>query len=97
MYTYIHTHIHTHNTVKGVAAGSSPGYGVSLVAESTEGCIYGVDAVALPAQLPEDVGVRSIVCLFMYVCVYVCMYVCVCVYVCMYVRGRRRCVACTAA
>ncbi len=71
------THSHFH-TVKGAAAGSSPGYGVSLVAESTEGCIYGVDAVALPAQLPEDVGVRyvhthnaGLMCMYVYVCMHI--------------------------
>ena len=44
---------------KGQAAGASAGYGVSLVAESTEGCIYGADAAASPGELPDDVGERA--------------------------------------
>ena len=47
----------------GKAAGGSPGYGLSLVAETTTGCALGVDAVARTGDegepdTPDDVGAR---------------------------------------
>ncbi|EKX45286.1 hypothetical protein GUITHDRAFT_87185 [Guillardia theta CCMP2712] len=41
---------------KGNNAGNSSGYGVSLVAETTNGCLYGAEACAEGGQIPEDVG-----------------------------------------
>ena len=41
---------------KGASAGASPGYGVSLVAETTNGCLFGAEACGGPGQVPEDVG-----------------------------------------
>lgn len=51
---YVHT-----DAYKGAAAGGSPGYGMSLVAESTTGCLLAVDAHAGEGELPEDVGQRA--------------------------------------
>ena len=48
---YVHT-----DHYKGVAGGSSPGYGLSLVAESTTGCLVAIDVHAPEGALPEDVG-----------------------------------------
>ncbi|KAK9502537.1 hypothetical protein O3M35_011302 [Rhynocoris fuscipes] len=46
------------DVVKGQAAGKSPGFGGSLVAETTTGCKFTSDKVSLPAtrQIPEDLG-----------------------------------------
>lgn len=41
---------------KGASAGASAGYGVSLVAETTNGCLFGSEACGGAGQLPEDVG-----------------------------------------
>ena len=49
--TYIYT-----DHFKGARAGLCSGYGVSLVAETVGGCLYGAEAAAEPGQLPEDVG-----------------------------------------
>ena len=48
---YIHT-----DHYKGVAGGDSPGYGLSLVAESTTGCMVAIDNHAAEGAVPEDVG-----------------------------------------
>lgn len=41
---------------KGKEGGTSPGYGVSLVAQSTAGCVLGVERAAAVRELPEDLG-----------------------------------------
>jgi RNA 3'-terminal phosphate cyclase-like protein len=41
---------------KGKESGLSSGFGVTLVAESTTGCLMSSEVVAKPQQLPEDVG-----------------------------------------
>eukprot|EP00039_Didymoeca_costata_P002120 m.57649 g.57649 ORF g.57649 m.57649 type:complete len:363 (-) comp11122_c1_seq3:162-1250(-) len=44
---------------RGEEAGNSPGFGLSLVAESTEGALISADCVARPGELPEDLGKRA--------------------------------------
>lgn len=50
---------------KGDAGGSSPGYGLFLTAETTEGVIYQAEAVSRPKGeqgnpiLPEDIGIEA--------------------------------------
>jgi RNA 3'-terminal phosphate cyclase-like protein len=44
---------------KGDESGRSPGFGVSLVAETTTGCMLASEATATPGVLPEDLGSRS--------------------------------------
>ncbi|KAJ1483125.1 hypothetical protein T484DRAFT_2616214 [Baffinella frigidus] len=34
-------------------------FGVSLVAETTNGCLYGAEASAQPGQAPEEVGLNA--------------------------------------
>jgi RNA 3'-terminal phosphate cyclase-like protein len=51
---YIHT-----DQYKGALGGASPGYGVSMVAESTTGCLLAVDVHAEDGAVPEDVGRRA--------------------------------------
>ena len=40
---------------KGKESGNSSGFGMTVVAESTTGCLYASELVAKPQQLPEDV------------------------------------------
>eukprot|EP01104_Vermistella_antarctica_P011383 TRINITY_DN3170_c0_g1_i4.p1 TRINITY_DN3170_c0_g1~~TRINITY_DN3170_c0_g1_i4.p1 ORF type:complete len:360 (+),score=70.84 TRINITY_DN3170_c0_g1_i4:1460-2539(+) len=44
---------------KGSEAGLSPGYGVSLVAESDTKCLLSAESMACAGELPEDVGKRA--------------------------------------
>eukprot|EP00040_Diaphanoeca_grandis_P015053 m.76598 g.76598 ORF g.76598 m.76598 type:complete len:362 (+) comp24918_c0_seq1:207-1292(+) len=44
---------------RGAEAGKSPGFGLSLVAESTNGNLCGSECVAAPGELPEDLGTRA--------------------------------------
>lgn len=44
---------------KGVEAGNSPGFGLSLVAETTTGALISADCVAAAGELPEALGVRT--------------------------------------
>ncbi len=44
---------------KGANAGASPGYGVSLVAETTNGGLFGAEACGGAGQVPEDVGAQA--------------------------------------
>eukprot|EP01091_Cochliopodium_minus_P015712 TRINITY_DN5676_c0_g1_i1.p1 TRINITY_DN5676_c0_g1~~TRINITY_DN5676_c0_g1_i1.p1 ORF type:complete len:419 (-),score=89.89 TRINITY_DN5676_c0_g1_i1:28-1245(-) len=41
---------------KGEVAGKSPGYGISLVAETTTGCVLGAEYLSPVGTLPEDLG-----------------------------------------
>ncbi len=41
---------------KGAESGRSPGFGLSLVAETTTGVILSAECVARPGELPEDLG-----------------------------------------
>ena len=41
---------------KGASAGASPGYGVTLVAETTNGGLFGAEACGGAGQVPEEVG-----------------------------------------
>ena len=45
---------------KGEEAGASPGYALSLVAETTTGCLIGAEAVGTEGSVPEDVGSRAV-------------------------------------
>jgi len=45
---------------KGPDSGKSSGYGLSLVAETTEGCTLSTERVAEPGQLPEDLGATAV-------------------------------------
>lgn len=38
----------------------SPGYGLSLVAETTTGALLSADCVARPGELPEDLGMTAV-------------------------------------
>ena len=49
---------------KGAESGKSPGYALSLVAETTTGCLLGADKVAEPNGVPEDVGIQCAQLLF---------------------------------
>ena len=51
---YIHT-----DQYKGAAGGASPGYGLSLIAESTTGCLLSIDVHAEDGAVPEDIGERG--------------------------------------
>ncbi|CAE7558082.1 RCL1, partial [Symbiodinium sp. KB8] len=44
--------------MKGVDAGLSPGYALSLVAESTSGCLASAEAPVRPGETPEELGRR---------------------------------------
>lgn len=50
---YIYT-----DTSKGSESGKSPGFGLSLVAESTTGVLLSADFCAKPGQTPEELGVE---------------------------------------
>ncbi|XP_073998338.1 probable RNA 3'-terminal phosphate cyclase-like protein [Rhodnius prolixus] len=54
------------DALKGQAAGKSPGFGGSLVAETTTGCVYTADKVSLPStrQIPEELGKEAAWLLF---------------------------------
>ncbi len=45
---------------KGDEAGKSPGYALSLVAETTTGCLIGAEAVGEEGSVPEDVGALAV-------------------------------------
>ncbi|KAI8388031.1 RNA 3'-terminal phosphate cyclase domain-containing protein [Radiomyces spectabilis] len=49
---YIYTDVY-----KGAESGKSPGFALSLVAESTTGALLSAEKAAQPGQTPEDVGV----------------------------------------
>lgn len=49
------THIYTVATT-GRESGNSPGFGCCIVAETKSGWVYGVESVARPGDLPEDIG-----------------------------------------
>lgn len=51
-------YIYTDNYSKK-EAGLSPGYAVTLVAESDSGCVLSAEYCAKPQQLPEDVGKQA--------------------------------------
>lgn len=44
---------------KGENSGKSPGYGISLVAESATSALHSSEVVSLPGQTPEDVGIEA--------------------------------------
>ena len=44
---------------RGPEAGKSPGFGLSLVAETTTGVLFSADCVARAGELPEDLGARA--------------------------------------
>lgn len=44
---------------KGNESGLSPGYGLSLVAETTEGCLFSAERMAEKATMPEELGKAS--------------------------------------
>ncbi|EGG15129.1 RNA 3'-terminal phosphate cyclase family protein [Cavenderia fasciculata] len=44
---------------KGAEAGSSPGYGLTLVAETTTGCCLSAECMASEGEIPEDLGQRT--------------------------------------
>ncbi|KAL0074560.1 RNA 3'-terminal phosphate cyclase [Phycomyces blakesleeanus] len=49
---YIYTDVY-----KGAESGKSPGFALSLVAETTKGALLSAEKAAEPGQTPEDVGV----------------------------------------
>ncbi|TIB43122.1 hypothetical protein E3P86_00095 [Wallemia ichthyophaga] len=51
---YLYTDIY-----RGDEAGKSPGYALTLVAESTTGALHSAEAVSLPGTTPEDVATRA--------------------------------------
>lgn len=44
---------------RGAESGNSPGFGLSLVAETTTGALFSSDAVAKGGETPEDIGLMS--------------------------------------
>ncbi len=44
---------------RGADAGASPGFGLTLVAETTAGCLFSAEAAAQPGEAPEAVGARA--------------------------------------
>lgn len=52
------THIYT-DVAQGKESGASPGFGVTLVAETKDGWAYGVECVARPGEQPEDMGAQA--------------------------------------
>lgn len=48
-------HIYT-DVRRGDECGVSPGFGLSLIAETPSGCVYSAELVAGPGETPEDVG-----------------------------------------
>ena len=51
---YIYTDV-----FKGEEAGKSAGFSLSLVAESTTGCLYSIDKIGKAGSTPEEIGVQS--------------------------------------
>ncbi|CAG8546856.1 4346_t:CDS:2 [Funneliformis mosseae] len=51
---YIYTDVY-----KGEESGKSPGFALSLVAESTTGALYSAEQAALPGETPEDIGSKT--------------------------------------
>lgn len=51
---YLYTDIY-----RGEEAGKSPGYALTLVAESTTGALHAAEAVSMPGTTPEDVATRA--------------------------------------
>ncbi|KAJ2162578.1 hypothetical protein GGF46_000581 [Coemansia sp. RSA 552] len=51
---YIYTDVY-----KGAESGLSPGFGISLVAESTTGVLMTAELCANPGESPEDIGQRA--------------------------------------
>jgi RNA 3'-terminal phosphate cyclase-like protein len=51
---YIYTDVY-----KGEESGKSPGFALSLVAESTTGVLYSSEQAALPGETPEDIGSKT--------------------------------------
>eukprot|EP01089_Gocevia_fonbrunei_P022369 TRINITY_DN9034_c0_g1_i1.p1 TRINITY_DN9034_c0_g1~~TRINITY_DN9034_c0_g1_i1.p1 ORF type:complete len:213 (-),score=49.10 TRINITY_DN9034_c0_g1_i1:135-773(-) len=45
---------------KGVESGLSPGYGLTLVAETTTGCLISAEDIGMGGELPEDLAKRTI-------------------------------------
>jgi len=50
---------------KGAESGNSPGYGISLVCESTTGCLFSSECYARAGETPEDLGRRGAKMLYM--------------------------------
>lgn len=50
-------HIYT-DVRRGDECGVSPGFAISLVAETPAGCVYSSELVAGPGETPEDIGER---------------------------------------
>eukprot|EP01133_Synstelium_polycarpum_P018950 gene18950-22677_t len=44
---------------KGSESGSSPGYGLTLVAETTTGCCISAECMGAPGETPEDLGEKT--------------------------------------
>lgn len=65
MHGYISDVYITVDQRKGDAGGASPGYGLFLTAETTEGVIYQAEAISRPKGesgvpiLPEDIGIEA--------------------------------------
>nr|CAG8555735.1 10190_t:CDS:2 [Entrophospora candida] len=51
---YIYTDVY-----KGEESGKSPGFALSLVAESTTGALMSAEQAANPGETPEDIGLRT--------------------------------------
>lgn len=49
---------------RGTESGSSPGFALSLVAETTSGVLLGTECAAVNGQLPEDVATEACQSLF---------------------------------
>lgn len=50
--------------IAGSEAGASPGYGLTLVAETTTGCSISSEIMGEKGQLPEDVAKQCVQTLF---------------------------------
>jgi RNA 3'-terminal phosphate cyclase len=48
----------------GAEAGASPGYGLTLVAETTTGCSIASEVMGEKGKLPEDVAKQGVQTLF---------------------------------
>jgi RNA 3'-terminal phosphate cyclase-like protein len=51
---YIYT-----DAAKGAESGKSPGFGLSLVAESTTGVLLAAEHMSTPGDVPEDLGRKT--------------------------------------
>jgi len=59
-HTYTHTLTHTYtHTHTGASSGSSPGFGVTLVAETTSGCLISAEACAKHDHARSTQGTSS--------------------------------------